>query len=80
MEQLVNSIVMIGYLALMLVIGFYSMKQTDDFDDYAVAGRRIPASLIFATVAATLCGGGATIGRIAYIHNQGLIVFVGLMA
>ena len=77
--QPVNIAVMIGYLALMLAIGFYSMKQTDSFDDYAVAGRRIPAALIFATVAATLCGGGATIGRIAYIHNQGMIVFVGLM-
>lgn len=71
--------VIILYLGGMIWLGYYSMKQTKSFDDYAVAGRCIPAALLFATVAATLCGGGATIGRVAYIHKQGLIVFVGLL-
>ena len=62
-----------------MLIGYYSMNRIEDFDDYAVAGRTIPASLIFGTIGATLCGGGATIGRIAFVHKQGLIVFVALL-
>ena len=33
----------------------------------------------FAAIAATLCGGGATIGRVAYMHTTGVVVFAGLM-
>ena len=74
--QTIDIIVMVVYLASVVLIGYYSMNRIEDFDDYAVAGRTIPASLIFGTIGATLCGGGATIGRIAFVHKQGLIVFV----
>ena len=77
--QTIDIIVMIAYLACVVLIGYYSMNQIEDFDDYAVAGRSIPAALIFGTIGATLCGGGATIGRISFVHKQGLIVFVALI-
>ncbi len=77
-DSMLDLVLIIGYFSAMLCIGVFSMKKIDDFDDYALAGRSIPMALVFATVAATLCGGGATIGRIAFIHKQGLIVFVGL--
>lgn len=77
--QTLDIFVMFVYLAGVVGIGYYSMNKIEDFDDYAVAGRCIPAALIFGTIGATLCGGGATIGRIAFMHKQGLIVFVALM-
>ena len=61
--QTIDIIVMIAYLACVVLIGYYS----------------IPAALIFGTIGATLCGGGATIGRISFVHKQGLIVFVALI-
>lgn len=67
-----------GYFALVLGIGVFSMKNIKDFDDYSVAGRSIPMAILFATVAATLCGGGSTIGRIAFVHKQGIIVLMGI--
>ena len=71
-------VVVFGYFALMLGIGVFSMKNVGDFDDYSVAGRSIPMAILFATIAATLCGGGSTIGRIAYVHNQGVVVLIGI--
>ena len=41
--QTIDIIVMIAYLACVVLIGYYSMNQIEDFDDYAVAGRSIPA-------------------------------------
>ena len=51
----------------------------DSFDDYAVAGRGLPMSIFFAAIAATLCGGGATIGRVSFMHTTGIVVFAGLI-
>ena len=54
------------------------MKKVSSFDDYAVAGRSMPLPIFFAAIAATLCGGGATIGRISFMHTTGIIVFFAL--
>ena len=68
------SIIFIYFLAV-LGIGFFSSKKIDSFDDYAVAGRQIPTALLFATMAATATGGGATIGRVAYAYHTGIVIF-----
>lgn len=67
------------YFGVVLYIGYWSMKKVKNFDDYAVAGRGLPMSIFFAAIAATLCGGGATIGRISYMHTTGIVVFAGLL-
>ena len=36
-------------------------------------------SIFFAAIAATLCGGGATIGRVSFMHTTGIVVFAGLI-
>lgn len=69
------SIIFIYFLAI-LGIGYFSSKKIDSFDDYAVAGRQIPTALLFATMAATATGGGATIGRVAYAYHTGIVIFV----
>lgn len=67
------------YFFVVVYIGYYAMKKVSTFDDYAVAGRGLPMSIFFAAIAATLCGGGATIGRISFMHTTGLVVFAGLL-
>lgn len=67
------------YFFVVVYIGYYAMKKVSNFDDYAVAGRGLPMSIFFAAIAATLCGGGATIGRISFMHTTGLVVFAGLL-
>lgn len=36
-------------------------------------------SIFFAAIAATLCGGGATIGSVSFMHTTGIVVFAGLI-
>lgn len=73
-------IIVLFYLALVLFIGIYSMKRISGFDDYTVAGRSMPMALIFATIGATLAGGGATIGRVAFVYETGLVIFIAVFA
>src|SRR5699024_4313859 len=71
-------LILIAYFVLVLVIGYISMKEITDFSDYSVAGRTMPFSLIFATIGATLAGGGATVGRVAFVYDIGIVVFLAL--
>lgn len=74
-----DMLVVFLYFGLVIWMGIYTMSKVESFDDYAVAGRSVPTAILFATIAATLCGGGATIGRIAFMHKTGIIVFAGLL-
>ncbi len=71
--------IIILYFFIVIYIGYWAMNKVKNFDDYAVAGRGLPMSIFFAAIAATLCGGGATIGRISYMHTTGIVVFAGLI-
>ena len=66
--------IIILYFFVVVYIGYWAMKKVTNFDDYAVAGRGLPMSIFFAAIAATLCGGGATIGRVSFMHTTGIVV------
>lgn len=66
------------YFLIVIYIGVWAMKKVKDFDDYAVAGRGMPMPIFFAAIAATICGGGATIGRISFMHQVGFVVVIAL--
>lgn len=70
----------VAYFFVILFIGFYSIKKIENFDDYSVAGRNVPMSLLFATLAATIIGGGATIGRVSLVYETGLIAIIAVLA
>ena len=74
----IDYIIIAAYFVLVTYLGYYAMKRVSNFDDYAVAGRSLPMPVFFAAIAATLCGGGATIGRISFMHTTGIIVFFAL--
>ena len=63
------------YFAVVLAIGYVSMGKVKGFEDYAVAGRRLPVVFLFATMAATATGGGATIGRASQSYESGIVMF-----
>lgn len=71
--------IIVLYFFIVIYIGYYCMRKVNSFDDYAVAGRGLPMAIFFAAIAATLCGGGATIGRVSFMHTTGIVVFVGLI-
>ena len=45
--------IIVVYFAVVLAIGYVSMGKIKGFEDYAVAGRRLPIVFLFATMAAT---------------------------
>ena len=63
------------YFGVVLAIGYVSMRKTHGFEDYAVAGRRLPVVFLFATMAATATGGAATIGRASQSYQSGIVIF-----
>lgn len=71
--------IIVLYFFIVIYIGYYCMRKVSNFDDYAVAGRGLPMAIFFAAIAATLCGGGATIGRVSFMHTTGIVVFTGLI-
>ncbi|MGA5691621.1 sodium:solute symporter family protein [Cytobacillus pseudoceanisediminis] len=67
------------YMLVVLWIGYYTMNKITTFSDYSVAGRSMPFALIFATIGATLAGGGATVGRVSFVYETGIVVFLALL-
>ena len=48
--HIVDYFVIAGYFALVMYLGYYSMKKVSNFDDYAVAGRSMPLPIFFAAI------------------------------
>ena len=54
--------IVILYLIVMLLIGYYSSKTVSSNEDFMVAGRRLGPVLMAGTLAATEIGGGSSLG------------------
>lgn len=68
----IDHIILIAYLAALFLITFFASRRINNLDDYAVAGRQYPAWVIFATMSASLIGGGYTVGNAEMIYNVGI--------
>ncbi|MEM7231257.1 MAG: sodium:solute symporter family protein, partial [Planctomycetota bacterium] len=64
------------YLALLLWIGVRSARQVKTSVDFALAGRNVGFWVILATTAATMVGGGSTVGSVAKAATHGLAFLV----
>ncbi|MEK4029573.1 sodium:solute symporter family protein [Pseudobacillus sp. FSL P4-0506] len=71
--------ILVVYMLVVLWIGYFTMNKITSFSDYSVAGRSMPFALIFATIGATLAGGGATVGRVSFVYETGIVVFLALL-
>ena len=61
-----------GYLFILLWIGIRSARQVKSSADYTLAGRNIPWIIVMATTAATMIGGGASVGMVARVSEIGI--------
>ena len=54
--------IVIVYLGVCMLLGFYGRSRTKNSEDYSLAGRRMPAWIASLSIAATLVGSGVTVG------------------
>ncbi len=64
------------YLGGLLWIGIRSAREIQTADDYTVAGRQLPWIVVLATTAATMVGGGASIGFVGKAYAVGIAAAV----
>lgn len=64
----------VGYFVVMAVLG-YLTRRTRTFSEFAVGGRSIPSTMIFASLAATIVGPGFSVGITSKSWNQGFLIY-----
>lgn len=71
----------IGFIALMMLVGVIVSKKVNDADDFFLGGRNVPAFLIIATLLASEVGGGVMLGVVglAYQFVFGMIVLLPML-
>ena len=79
------------YLLLLLWIGIRSAWQVNSSLDYTLAARSVPWVVVLGTTAATMIGGGASVGMVSKVYQVGIaaalitcawhlqLIFTGLM-
>lgn len=67
----IDNVAIVVYFVLVLAIGIQTARRIKTPGDFAVAGNRIVWSVLFATLAATFLGGGATLGRSGESYEVG---------
>jgi SSS family solute:Na+ symporter len=65
-----------AYLAVLLWIGIRSAWQVKSSSDFTLAGRGVPWMVVLATTAATMIGGGASVGMVSRVCEIGIAAAV----
>ncbi len=71
-NRLVELTALTTYLVILLWIGVRSARQIRSSTDYTLAGRNVPWVVLLATTAATMIGGGASVGTVARVYEIGV--------
>ncbi|TCP40763.1 SSS family solute:Na+ symporter [Tamaricihabitans halophyticus] len=69
--NVLDGIGIFAYFVAVLVIGVTTMRRISNPADFAVAGNRIVWPVLFATLAASFLGGGASLGRAGESFSSG---------
>lgn len=75
--------IVLGYLGLMLVVGFWAYQKTETAEDFMLAGRSLGALIIAGTLMATWMGSGSVTGggnSIAYSNGIWVAMLFGTAA
>ncbi|MCH2211160.1 MAG: sodium:solute symporter family protein [Fuerstiella sp.] len=75
-DRVIEYTTLAGYLAVMLWIGVRSAKRVRSSTDYTLAGRDVPWIFVLATTAATMLGGGASVGMVSKVGQIGIAAAV----
>lgn len=71
-EQTVELSMLVAYLSVLMWIGIRAARQVKTSGDYTVAGRNVPWVIVLATTAATMIGGGASVGMVSQVCHLGI--------
>ncbi|MCB1060260.1 MAG: sodium:solute symporter family protein [Calditrichaeota bacterium] len=72
-DQTIQWMIIIAYVTFIFVKGVMKSKNIHSTDDYLVAGRNVGWWLLFATMGATVIGGGYSIGATAKTYEYGVL-------
>lgn len=64
--------IVIIYLAVCMMLGFYGRARTKTSEDYSLAGRKMPGWMASLSITATLVGSGVTIGVGELAYSVGI--------
>ena len=71
-SRMVELTALVAYLAVLLWIGLSSARRIRTSTDYTLAGRNVPWVVLLATTAATMIGGGASVGTVSRVYEIGV--------
>ena len=71
-DRVIEYTMLAAYLVLLLWIGVRSARRVRSSDDYTLAGRDVPWIVVLATTAATMLGGGASVGMVSEVGRIGI--------
>ncbi len=71
-DRLLELSMLAAYLALLLWIGLRSARRIKTSGDYTLAGRGVGWVIVLATTAATMIGGGASVGMVSQVFAFGI--------
>lgn len=69
----IDNFIVVSYLILTLIIGFFSGKQIRDLKQFAVYERNYPTIILVSTIFATMIGGSSTVGDVGQVYDDGII-------
>jgi len=72
LDDMISSIVLLAYAALLLVVGTIVSRRIQASSDFYVAGRGLGAGLVFSTLLAANIGAGSTVGATGLGYRDGL--------
>ncbi|MBU1700437.1 MAG: sodium:solute symporter family protein [Candidatus Eisenbacteria bacterium] len=68
--------IVISYMLFVFIKGVLKVRKVGTTDDFLVAGRNVPWFLLFATMGATVIGGGYSIGAIGKTYEWGILMLL----
>ena len=72
----IDTLIILGYMSLMLVMGYFLGKDNKDQEDYFLAGRSMSWFPVGLSIAATMISCNAFIGGPGWGYEQGLLPFM----
>lgn len=75
-DHIIEYTMLAAYLVILLGIGIRSARKVKTSSDYTLAGRDVPWIVVLATTAATMIGGGASVGFVSKVCQVGIAAAV----
>lgn len=75
-DRIILWVIVIGYMIFVFTKGVLKVKKIGSTDDFLVAGRNVGWFFLFATMGATVIGGGYSIGAIGKTYEWGILMLL----